>query len=87
MSAQTREKINWWVEAFYKIGTPVALACLFWLKANFATRDEMDALQKQVSTVNTTLLLMQKDNETNARQDEILKDHETRIRMIAERGR
>lgn len=85
MSEAQRQKVGWWVDLAFKLGTPLALLALFFLKSEFVTRDDFAVLADRLSKSETAILLISKENEINLRQDVRLDDHEQRIRVL-ERG-
>lgn len=82
MSHETKAAISWWVEIIWKVGTPLALLALFWLKGTFATHGEVQAVADRVGKIETALSVMAEQNKVNHRQDETLRDHEIRIRTL-----
>lgn len=82
MSDANREAIGRWVDLVFKIGTPLALAALFFLKSSFATKAELEAVSVQVRELQGAIAVMVEQNRTNERQDQKLADHESRIRVL-----
>lgn len=87
MSHETKAAISWWVEIIWKVGTPVALIALFWLKGTFATHGEVQAVADRVGRIETALSVMAEQNKVNNRQDETIRDHESRIRIVEQKIR
>lgn len=87
MSDKQRENIARWADLVFKIGTPLALAALFFLKSSFATRPELQAVSDRISAIEATLAVMAEQNRTNERQDKRIEDHEIRLRAVEFRGR
>lgn len=73
------------VDIVYKIGTPLALAALFFLKSQFVTKEQYQKDMDRISQIETTLKLMAEQNRVNDRQDAQLVDHEQRIRNLERR--
>lgn len=77
------------VDIFFKVGTPVALAALFFLKSQFVTKAEYDAANfkdgKRLQDIEITLRVMAEQYYTNERQDAKITDHEQRLRVLEQR--
>jgi hypothetical protein len=86
MSDRTKESVRWWVDVVWKVGTPLGLAALFYLKSQFASVDEMKAAEDRLTKIETAIQLLIKDNEQDQRQDQTLRDIENRLRLV-ERAR
>ena len=84
MSEKTKIQINWLIDVIFKVGTPIALACLYFLKSNFVSVEDARKIENRIGDAETAIKLMVKENEINARQDKILEDHEQRLRRLAE---
>jgi hypothetical protein len=80
------EKLNALTDLIFKIGTPLGLGCLFFLKSQFVTTEEFKAYMtlrdERINKIEMTLAVMAEQNRTNTRQDEVLSDHEKRIRLL-----
>ena len=87
MSEETRESLARWADLIFKIGTPLALAALFFLKSSFATRAELQVVSDRISGIEAALAVMIEQNRTNERQDKRLDDHESRLRGLEFRPR
>ena len=74
------------VDILYKVGTPCALAALFFLKSQFVTKAEYVNDMQRLTQIETTLKLMAEQNRVNDRQDVILSDHEQRLRNAEKRN-
>jgi len=74
------------VDIVYKIGTPCALAALFFLKSQFVTKAEYANDLQRLAQIETTLKLMAEQNRVNDRQDVVIHDHEQRIRNLEKRN-
>ena len=74
------------VDILFKAGTPVGLACLFFLKSQFVTKAEfaaaMAVVDVRLNKIDTTLMVMVEQNHVNDRQQEEIRDHEHRIRTL-----
>ncbi len=85
MSDKQREALTKWADLIYKIGVPLGLAALFFLKSSFATKAELEAVASQVRELQSTLAVMVEQNRTNERQDKRIEDHEQRLRLVEAR--
>ena len=82
MSNETKASLSWWIDLVFKVGTPLGLAALFYLKSSFATHDEVANVADRVGKVETALRVMVEQNRVNDRQDESICDHEQRLRSL-----
>ncbi len=86
MSDSTQSRATGWLELIFKLSVPVLIGVSFYLNTTFASKEEVRALTKaqeeRFTKSETAILLLAKDNETNARQDKVLDDHEQRIRVL-----
>ena len=82
MSNDAKATLNFWIDIIFKLGTPVGLVALFFLKGTFATHDEVAIVADRVGRIETAMQVMVVQNQVNTRQDEQLRDHEGRIRLI-----
>ena len=87
MSNDTKAALSYWVDLTFKIGTPIGLVALFFLKGTFATHDEVATVADRVGRIETAMQVMVVQNQVNNRQDEQLRDHEGRIRTVEQRPR
>lgn len=87
MSNDTKATLNFWIDLLFKLGTPIGLAALFFLKGTFASHDEVAAVGDRVSRIETAIQVMVVQNKVNDRQDDQLRDHEGRIRAAEQRPR
>ena len=82
MSERQKENLLLWIDLIFKVGTPLGLLALFFLKSSFATRPELDALSARISALENAIAVMTEQNHTNERQDKRLEDHEQRLRVV-----
>lgn len=82
MSHETKESIRYWIDLLWKVGTPLGLFALFYLKSSFATHDEVANVGRRVADVESAIRVMVEQNKVNDRQDEQLRDHEGRLRVV-----
>lgn len=59
----------------YRVFILIGMVALLWLNSNYVKRDEFTNLSKDVNEINTTLRVM-------AQQENMLRDHETRLRYL-----
>lgn len=85
MSDETKQRVAQWVDLAYKIGVPLGLAALFFLKSNFATRAELQQISDRVVGIESLIAVMAEQNKTNQRQDDRIADHEQRLRALESR--
>ena len=83
------EKILKWLEPAYKIVTALGIVGIFilnlWLHSKFVSRDDFEKHQARTTAVEIAIIKMEAKAQTDFRQDETLKDHETRIRSVEHR--
>lgn len=82
MSEKQRAHLTRWVDIIYKLAVPLGLAALFFLRASFVTKPELEAVSTQVREIQRTLAVMAEQNRTNERQDKRMDDHEARLRAL-----
>lgn len=82
MSEKQREALTKWADLLYKIGVPLGLAALFFLRSSFATKPELQLVADRITALERTLAVMAEQNKTNERQDGRIEDHEQRLRRI-----
>lgn len=86
MSEKQKERITWWVEIIFKIGTPLGIllvgAGLNWLTANFAQREEFAKLAGRVDAIERLLIRMESREVADQQHGALLADHEGRIRAL-----
>jgi hypothetical protein len=68
-----------------KIATTVALLAVALLGTKFVTKDEFRDANSRIEKIEAVLIRMEQNAITDARHDNILNDHENRIRTL-ERG-
>jgi hypothetical protein len=82
MSDKQRESVARWADLTYKIGVPLGLAALFFLKSSFATRAELQGMASRIDGIESAIAVMIEQNKTNERQDKRIEDHEIRLREV-----
>jgi hypothetical protein len=68
-----------------KVATTVALLAVALLGTKFVTKDEFVAANSRIEKIEAVLIRMEANAETDKRHDNLLADHEVRIRAL-ERG-
>jgi hypothetical protein len=69
-----------------KICSTVALLAVALLGTKFVTKDEFVAANTRIEKIEAVLIRMEQNAITDARHDNILNDHESRIRTIEKGG-
>jgi len=69
-------------EWFYRAILLCAVCIGLWLNSRYVPRDEFSSLKSDVSAIQTTIKVMVEQNRVNDRQDAIIMDHESRIRVL-----
>lgn len=86
MSDETKRRVDYWVDVIFKVGTPIGLALLFFLKASFVTATafnvSMANVDQRLIKIETALQVMAEKNRIDFRQDAELNDHENRLRVV-----
>lgn len=82
MSEDTKSSLSWWIDTIWKLSVPLALAAAFWLKATFATGEDVRALSDRITKSETAIMLLTEKQKDDVRQDDVLKDHEGRLRTL-----
>lgn len=82
MSEDTKTSLSWWIDTIWKLSVPLALAAAFWLKATFATSDDVRALSERITKSETAIMLLTEKQKDDLRQDDVLKDYEGRLRAL-----
>lgn len=72
-------------DLFLKIATTVALLAVALLGTKFVTKEEFVAANTRIEKIEAVLIRMEQNAVTDARHDNLLNDHENRIRTL-ERG-
>jgi hypothetical protein len=72
-------------DLFLKIATTVALLAVALLGTKFVTKEEFVAANTRIEKIEAVLIRMEANAETDKRHDNLLNDHENRIRTL-ERG-
>jgi hypothetical protein len=65
-----------------KIATTVALLAVALLGTKFVTKEEFTAANSRIEKIEAVLIRMEQNAVTDARHDNILNDHENRIRTL-----
>jgi hypothetical protein len=65
-----------------KIATTVALLAVALLGTKFVTKEEFTAANSRIEKIEAVLIRMEQNAVTDARHDNILNDHEHRIRNL-----
>ena len=65
-----------------KIATTVALLAVALLGTKFVTKEEFTAANSRIEKIEQVLIRMEQNAVTDARHDNILNDHENRIRTL-----
>jgi hypothetical protein len=65
-----------------KIATTVALLAVALLGTKFVTKEEFTAANARIEKIEAVLIRMEQNAVTDARHDNILNDHENRIRTL-----
>ena len=65
-----------------KIATTVALLAVALLGTKFVTKEEFTAANSRIEKIEAVLIRMEQNAVTDARHDNILNDHENRIRAL-----
>jgi len=68
-----------------KVASTVALLAVALLGTKFVTKEEFTAANTRIEKIEAVLIRMEQNAVTDARHDNILNDHENRIRTL-ERG-
>lgn len=79
-------RVHAFFDIMFKIGTPLGLVLVAWMGSQFATKNEVDELKGKVSEIEKILAVMVETNRINERQDEVIADHESRIRKLEDKG-
>lgn len=82
MSNDTKNSINWWIDIIWKLSVPLGLAAAFWLKATFATSEDVQVISARLTKSETAILLLTEKQKDDVRQDDLIKDHEVRLRAL-----
>ena len=75
-------KVHAFFDIMFKIGTPLGLLLVAWMGSQFATKSEVSDLKGKVRDIEKILAVMVETNRVNDRQDEVIDDHEKRIRKL-----
>jgi hypothetical protein len=74
--------ITKYFDIFLKIATTVALLAVALLGTKFVTKEEFTAANSRIEKIEAVLIRMEQNAVTDARHDNILNDHENRIRTL-----
>jgi hypothetical protein len=75
------ELIKYW-DVILKIATTLALVSVALLGTKFVTKEEFTAANQRIEKIEAVLIRMEQNAVTDARHDNILNDHEARIRFL-----
>lgn len=75
------EFIKYW-DVGLKVATTVALISVALLGTRFVTKEEFVAANQRIEKIEAVLIRMEQNAVTDARHDNILNDHEARIRIL-----
>lgn len=75
------EFIKYW-DVGLKVATTVALISVALLGTRFVTKEEFVASNQRIEKIEAVLIRMEQNAVTDARHDNILNDHEARIRFL-----
>jgi hypothetical protein len=80
------ENINKTIDTAAKLAAPVGVVIMLWLQSQFVTRVEFskayDKTDSRLTKIEEVLIRMEASAEVDRRHDDILADHEGRIRAI-----
>jgi hypothetical protein len=82
MSNDTKNSIAWWIDTVWKLSVPLGIIAVFYLKATFATGEDLRALSDRITKSETAILLLTEKQKDDIRQDDLIKDHEIRLRNL-----
>lgn len=84
MNMSAPEFIRYW-DVGLKIITTVALLLVALLGTRFVTKDEFTAANSRIEKIEAVLIRMEQNAVTDSRHENILNDHEMRIRSLEKR--
>jgi hypothetical protein len=80
------ENLNKTVDTAAKLAAPVGVVIMLWLQSQFVTRVEFskayDKTDIRLTKIEEVLIRMEASAEVDRRHDNILADHEGRIRLL-----
>jgi hypothetical protein len=80
------ENLNKSLDTAAKLAAPVGVVIMLWLQSQFVTRVEFskayDKTDSRLTKIEEVLIRMEASAEVDRRHDDILADHEGRIRAI-----
>lgn len=76
------EDLSFWADIVFKVGTPVVLCAMFFLRKSFASHEEVRAVNERVTAIETAIKVMVEQNKVFERHERRLEDHETRLRGL-----
>jgi hypothetical protein len=83
------ENINKTIDVAAKLAAPVGVVVMLWLQSQFVTRVEFtrayEKTDARLSKIEEVLIRMEASAEVDRRHDNILNDHETRIRTLEQK--
>jgi hypothetical protein len=84
------ENLNKTIDTAAKLAAPVGVVIMLWLQSQFVTRVEFskayDKTDSRLTKIEEVLIRMEASAEVDRRHDDILADHEGRIRAIEKGG-
>lgn len=84
-----REKWLGYGEWIWRLLIMVGICGLYWLRSQFVSlaeyQTDRDGMRKSIEEITRVLAIEQERDKVNDRQDEQLKDHETRLRILENR--
>ena len=75
------EFVKYW-DIGLKVATTVALLLVAILSTKFVTKEEFTAANSRIEKIEAVLIRMEQNAITDIRHDNLLHDHETRIRLL-----
>ncbi len=84
------ENLNKTIDIAAKLAAPVGVVIMLWLQSQFVTRVEFlktyDKTDSRLTKIETVLIRMEASAEVDRRHDNLLADHEGRIRSLEKGG-
>jgi hypothetical protein len=84
------ENLNKTIDIAAKLAAPVGVVIMLWLQSQFVTRVEFlktyDKTDSRLTKIETVLIRMEASAEVDRRHDNLLSDHEGRIRALEKGG-
>jgi hypothetical protein len=80
------ENINKTLDMAAKLAAPIGVIIMLWLQSQFVTRMEFvkanEKTESRLTKIEEVLIRMESSSEVDRRHDNLLADHESRIRVI-----